>query len=388
MLRADGSTRAVNVGAVIGFYEDMKERRELLAHITRPESGFTERQGGVWTWTFRQNPLTRAVERPSGSAIEIATILGFPYIRLRAALPEELFAGSVAQSLGRKDGMSAAGLLAAREENLEVMQMLKRGMSCFSCRAADTKIPALMDESAEKKPEWEAGKTTLNPLRGESLAMVRHLRPPVLQQVPHFMFDYDDSIVNETTLEWMVHEPDPTDIVGTALIMAFMANQKVLPVVELSEKIEAATTHFGDLRVPGIDLSFSDLVAKCVPCAMLLPACANVCASRRFMVMLGPEAGTLTQRGRWMQTARLWRFVLLQREEGCWDLTDSLAFALEAHEGRPPPKQKKERGKGFQALVTLFVGDGDLDDNLDDAADDYMSSDDGAHVCALCLCFS
>ena len=88
-----------------------------------------------------------------------------------------------------------------------------------------------------------------------------------------------------------------------------------------------------------------------------------------------------------MQTARLWRFVLLQREEGCWDLTDSLAFALEAHEGRPPPKQKKER-KGFQALVTLFVGDGDLDDNLDDAADDYMSSDDGAHAGALRLCFS
>jgi hypothetical protein len=106
------------------------------------------------------------------------------------------------------------------------------------------------------------------------------------------------------------------------------------------------------------------------------------------MVMLGPEAGTLTQRGRWMQTARLWRFVLLQQADGSWNLTDSLAFALEAHEGRPPPKQKKERGKGFQALVTLFVGDGDLDDNLDDAADDYMSSDDGAHVCALCLCFS
>ena len=217
----------------------------------------------MWTWTFRQNPLTRAVERPSGSAIEIATILGFPYIRLRAALPEELFAGSVAQSLGRRDGMSAAGLLAAREENLEVMQMLKRGMSCFSCRSADTKIPALMDESGEKKPEWEAGK---HPVRGEALTMVRHMRPPVLQQVPHFMFDYDDSIVNETTLEWMVHEPDPTDIVGTALIMAFMANQKVLPVVELSEKIEAATSHFGELRVPGIDHNFSDLVAKCVPC--------------------------------------------------------------------------------------------------------------------------
>jgi hypothetical protein len=79
----------MNIGAIIGLREDLKERAELLAHITRPESGFTERQDGVWTWTFRQNQLTRAVERPSGSAIEIATILGFPFIRLRAALPEE-----------------------------------------------------------------------------------------------------------------------------------------------------------------------------------------------------------------------------------------------------------------------------------------------------------
>ena len=98
----------MNIGAVIGLREDLKERSELLAHITRPESGFMERQDGVWSacrvmpiaarlrvltrarypfcllaaWTFRQNQLTRAVERPSGSAIEIATILGFP-ARLR-----------------------------------------------------------------------------------------------------------------------------------------------------------------------------------------------------------------------------------------------------------------------------------------------------------------
>ena len=140
-----------------------------------------------------------------------------------------------------------------------------------------------------------------------------------------------------------------------------MANQKVLPVVELSEKVNSATKHFGELRVPGIDHSFSDLVSK-------------------FQVMLGPDAGTLTARGKWMQTARLWRFVLLQREDGCWDLTDSLSFGLEAHEGHRPPKKEKGELKGFQALISLFAGEGDLDDNLDDAADDYMSSD-GACIC-------
>ena len=180
-----------------------------------------------------------------------------------------LFAGSVAQSLGRKDGMSAAGLLAARDENMEVMQMLKRGMSCFSCRGQDAKIPALMDEPAKGS---KADTTTVPPRpRGEALAMVRHAKPAgAVKQVPTFMFDYDDSMATDSAIEWQTHEPDPTDIVGTALIFAFMANQKVLPVVELSEKMEAATAHFGELRVPGIDHSFSDLLAK-------------------FMVMLGPE---------------------------------------------------------------------------------------------------
>jgi hypothetical protein len=150
-------------------------------------------------------------------------------------------------------------------------------------------------------------------------------------------------------------------MVGTALIFAFMANQKVLPVVELSEKTEAATAHFGELRVPGIDQSFTDLVSK-------------------FQVMLGPDAGTLCARGKWMSCARLWRFVLLQRSDGCWDLTDSLAFALEAHEGKRPPKKEKEQLKGFQALLTFFAGEGDLDDDLDDALEEYMSSDGAPHA--------
>jgi len=349
----------MNVGACIGFYEDMKERRETLEHITRPECGFTERQGGVWTWTFRQNALTRLVERPTGSAVEIAGVLGFPFIRLRAALPEELFAGSVAHSLGRKDGMSAAGLVAAREENLEVMQMLKKGMSCFSCPTAAEKIPDFDNEEAsqEKKPDWDKAATPHSPMRGESLIMARNnVNKSLLPPVHAHMLDYDDNIVSSESLEWMTHEPDPSDMVGSALIYAFMANQKTMPVVALSEKVNSATKHFGELRVPGIDHSFTDLISK-------------------FQVMLGEDAGTLTSRGKWMQTARLWRFLLLQRADGCWDLTDSLAFALEAHEGKRPPKKEKGQLKGFQALISVFAGDGDLDDNLDDAADDYMSSD-------------
>jgi hypothetical protein len=47
----------------------------------------------------------------------------------------------------------------------------------------------------------------------------------------------------------------------------------------------------------------------------------------------------------------------------------------EAHEGTLPPRARKEH-KGMAALLALCFGEGELDDNLDDAADDVMSSDE------------
>jgi hypothetical protein len=71
----------MNMGAVVGFYEDAHERRNVMARLLAPELGFEEPEEGVWTWAFAQNRLTRAVEAPSGSAVQIAGIMGFPFIR-------------------------------------------------------------------------------------------------------------------------------------------------------------------------------------------------------------------------------------------------------------------------------------------------------------------
>ncbi len=77
-----GSLRppAVNLGALFGFYEDMKERRNTVRRLHEPKMGFAEAPGGAWTWTFTQNALTHAVQRPTGSAVEMAGILGFPCV--------------------------------------------------------------------------------------------------------------------------------------------------------------------------------------------------------------------------------------------------------------------------------------------------------------------
>ena len=47
-----------------------------------------------------------------------------------------------------------------------------------------------------------------------------------------------------------------------------------------------------------------------------------------FLTLLSP--GVLYSRSRWWRKARLWRLVMAQSTAGCWDATDTVAFALEA----------------------------------------------------------
>ena len=346
----------MNMGALVGFYQDTAERRQQLRRLCQPGMGFNDRNG-VWTWTFQQNELRHAVEAPSGSAVSIAGEFGFPFLRLRLALPEELFAGSVAQSMGRRDGFSVRGLQDARDENVAVMKQLQRTMSCFSSPdpTARAQIPALLEDADDTK------KRRLSAPRAQALAaasmMPVHRSPwsatssSEPRPINADMFDYDPSV---SLADVYASPPDPRDLVGTALVFAFMANQKTLPVTELSARTEAARAYFADLRVTGIDHGFGSLYSK-------------------FLLMLGPEAGTLTARDKWMATSRLWRFVLLQREDGGFDLTQSLAIALEAHDGEPPPVKESKWHKRFAVLAGLCAGD---DDDLGDVADGAMSSDD------------
>jgi hypothetical protein len=132
-----------------------------------------------------------------------------------------------------------------------------------------------------------------------------------------------------------------------------MANAKVLPVVELAKRTAAAAAHFRGAALRTIDHGFDTLLAM-------------------FTVMLQP--GNLSNRSDWLEKSRLWRFVLLQRADGGYDMTPSLAFALQAHDGaRPPPKPPASK---LRTLLGGLLGDADLDDALDDAVEDALTNSD------------
>jgi len=336
----------MNVGAVVNFWQDMAERRSTLARLQTPEAGFCELPDGTWVWRCVQEPLASAVQAPSGSAVVLAGIFGLPFVRLRAALPEALFAGTVGQALGRRTGLSVNGLAETQDENYAALSELLESFSCFGgprARIPDLDFGAEVDRLA-------ADYTAKGIKAGRVGRQGKGSRcDATLDTAPEPM---SPPLESENTLP-RSPEALAEEMVGTALVLAFMENTKVLPVVELARRVSDARARFRGATLAAVDHDFEALHAM-------------------FLVMLSP--GNLSSRGEWLETSRLWRFILLQRSDGSWDSSQSLAFALQAHEGARPPRPEP-RSVLRRVLGALF-GDDDLDDAFDDAVDEALTSSD------------
>jgi hypothetical protein len=306
----------MHVGAFIGFGIDASAKCKTMTRICAPSAGFEISPGGVWTWRLQHARLEKAVGAPTGSAVRLSEVFAFPFVRLRVAIPSELMDGSVAQSVGLRAGLSQQGLADAAGDVMTVMGHLSRGFTSIFGRGGGGQIPQL-----DLVPETPAEKL----VHGSSTALHRR-----------FAYLHDDTA--------------PERLVGTALILAHVANQRAMNIVELGERRAAASAHFAGVQIPGCDHSFDAL------CAM-------------FMLMLGDGAGALTPRKSWLVTARTWRFILLQRADGSWDLSDSLAFALGAHEGPLPPPNNSRLARMRSCL-------GQMDDleEAEEAGPDFTSS--------------
>jgi hypothetical protein len=276
----------MHAGAACGLAIDVSARAATMKRLCSPNTGFEMTPDGVWTWRVYQKEMEKHVDAPQGSAVELAEVLAFPFARLRVALPSELMPGSVAQCVGVRSGLSPAGLEESADELNSVMHTVSHGFRSLCGGEFRKRIPVLLP--AGGNPD------------GKCIAL--------------------DHRFAELELEGKhpAEEDKEERMVGTALILAHIANQRAISLVELGARTSAASKHFAGVRVPGIDHSFDDL------CAM-------------FMSMLGVDAGALIAGKSWLITARLWRFIFLQHTDGSWDASESLAFALGAHDGPLPP---------------------------------------------------
>ena len=324
----------------------MGERKKTLRLLHEPATGFLEAPNGAWTWTCAQRPLSSPVEAPSGSAMTLSRIMGLPFIRLRCALPDELFGlATVGQALGRREGLSLQGMTDARDDNIAAMMELARFMACCGAGArAAEKIPGFAEADEEASVEKKAAAAVLS----------SSSRAFTMRQVAMDQRDgADDDIIGDAA------QVERNRMVGTALVFAFMANAKTLPVLELATRQAAAWAHFRGVAAPGISHGFDALVSM-------------------FTVML--SGGNLSSRNDWLEKAKLWRLVLLQDADGGWDLTESLALALEAHDGKRPPRTARKPSMLSTLLGALVAEDEDLDDAMDDAIEEAMASSDDSEA--------
>ena len=112
-------------------------------------------------------------------------------------------------------------------------------------------------------------------------------------------------------------DDDCGEFCGTALVFSFLTVERVLDAEELYVRLQAAAVHFKDVHIPGL----------------------NKCFLEVYTILLGvwAESGVCAVR-HWLEKARLLRFVLLQRSDGSWECSESLAQALDAREGPNPPR--------------------------------------------------
>ena len=89
----------MNLGALVGFLLDARERRAFVAHLQTEEMGFRMgKDGSCWLWRFSLAPLKGNIDAPTGTAVAITGLLGLPFARLRTAIPDEVRARAAAPS--------------------------------------------------------------------------------------------------------------------------------------------------------------------------------------------------------------------------------------------------------------------------------------------------
>jgi sugar lactone lactonase YvrE len=356
---------AMHVGAAVGIYEDTSERREVLALAFAPECGFAEASDGAWTWTLADSALFETLEPPRGSAVTMCSLFGFPLIRLRLALPFEMWPGEVKRAVGRKNGLSVASLDSVDKaiyENLlhslkqsfyALVRFKRQPMTPPTCPLEDnldvrltttenasrrdsmsilvsqpprpiTALPGVVRLDGASASEFAAASvqnTDVDALVSSELAKIDYTGAAFFNSLAPIDASFAqgaDCEEQPAETELAVAEKKNEDaslllptVAGTALMFAFFKNTRLISDAELAMRQCESASYFCDSDIE--DGVFEDLISK-------------------FQLMLGEEMGSLAVRDSWMPTARLWQLALLQSADGSWAISDSLAAAMQAQD--------------------------------------------------------
>jgi hypothetical protein len=297
----------MQLGAALAFTLDAAARRAALARLTQPDAGFRIAGDGCWLWRFTLAPLRADVDAPRGSAVTLSSILGIPFARLRAAMPDELLCEpGLGAALGRRRAFSRAAM--AQPSSCMLLPRKATG----GPRSTNKVAPA-----AHGNGDGNGDAST---------------------------DDDDDGAPSSPKVAVTPEQELLEELVGTALVLAFLQVAALLPVVQLAALRASAARHFEGAATPS-GLDFSALHTA-------------------LLTLVSP--GVLTARHRWLPRARAWKLILSQNaEEGWWDASSTTAFACEARAAaeaaavRPTLLQRTADALGGCARAAAARGDAD-----------------------------
>ena len=369
---------SLHIGAIIAFVMDRREKAAVAERLSDPSCGFRIASDGTFLWRFSLDPLAKEVASPTGPAVELSALLGIPFARLRAALPDEMCSTDFSAALGRRHGFSAAGMALWRDLHRKLLSSSGR-------RSSSGKTLSHMSMTLGE--EDNTGDSDMSPRfhspSNSSYIARLNLRT---QEPTRFMgletFLAAETVPRSTSLladgtlykrrsssvlleaETLELKPPAFDIytareelVGTAIVIAFLQITQLLPVVEISRMRGAASSYFSDLTMPAGGC-FDDITTK-------------------FLTLLNP--GVLNTRHRWWIKARLWKLILSQNTEGgFWDVSSSVAFALEA---RSMAEVEAVKPTWFERFKDRLSDLGDLvEDVAEDSADGVLTGHATQHA--------
>jgi hypothetical protein len=230
----------------------------------------------------------------AGTAVALTSLLGIPFARLRAALPDELLSWDLSTAMGRAHLFSKKGMDASLATHRELIPSLFVCCTGSSVKAADD-----AEQDAEDKTLSSEEDTQLEELVGACLRT------------------WCSQTATCRVLCRALTLPPPNCAAGTAIVLAFLQVAALMPVTELAARISAAKRHFAGCVTPaGWDFAKTqtDFVTLLSPGAPVLARGRHgycTCVESAFSPI-----GTLNGSKRWLVRARLWRLILSQNTEG------------------------------------------------------------------------
>jgi len=238
----------MNLGAALGYFLDARDKAVVAARLHDPACGFRVADNGAWLWRFGLEPLPDVLAPPSGPAVQLALVLGLPFARLRAALPDEFFETHLGAALGHRHGFSPSAMASTADLR---QQLLNRRIQ----PVATGRIPhGVTARLTTKLPVDDTDPdVTMSRLASPTRA---HLLKAVLAE--------DEPPESPESPKQLADAPPPLEeFIGTSLVLAFLQVTQLMPVTELARHRKAAAAHFAGITSPA-GWSFDDTATKCI----------------------------------------------------------------------------------------------------------------------------